>query len=99
MKMSEETKLKIGNANRGKVRSIELKEQWSNSHKGCIPWNKGKIGIYSEETLNKMTGNKYRRKITDEIHQFIVENIESLTQKQIATQFNLHQSTISKHLR
>jgi len=63
-KLSEETKKKIGNANRGKVRSIELRKQWSNSHKGSIPWNKGRTGIYSEETLRKIAeGGKNQKGI------------------------------------
>ena len=30
----------------------------SAAKKGCIPWNKGKAGIYSKETLRKMSGRK-----------------------------------------
>lgn len=41
-KHSEETKLKIGYSN-------------SKSLKGNIPWNKGKVGIYSEDTKRKMS--------------------------------------------
>lgn len=33
--------------------SEEFKEKISEANKGRIPWNKGKHGIYSEETLNK----------------------------------------------
>ena len=32
----------------------EQKKKISESHKGLIPWNKGKHGIYSEETLKKI---------------------------------------------
>jgi len=32
-------------------------------HKGCIPWNKGKKNIYSEETLKKMSDSSRERHI------------------------------------
>lgn len=36
--------------------SEETKKKLSITHKGKEPWSKGKIGIYSEETLKKMRG-------------------------------------------
>jgi len=48
---SIETKLKISKANKGKIRSKETKINIGKSSKGRIPWNKGKTGIYSKETL------------------------------------------------
>ena len=38
----------------GKTFTIEQRKQMSESHKGNIPWNKGKSGIYSPETIEKM---------------------------------------------
>jgi len=38
----------------GKHLSEETKKKISNSHKGSIPWNKGKTGVYSKETVAKM---------------------------------------------
>ncbi len=39
-KLSEETKRKIGDANRGKVRTEEMKKRWSESHKGkTLPYS------------------------------------------------------------
>jgi intein/homing endonuclease len=38
----------------GRKHSDESKRKISLSHKGQIPWNKGKVGVYSEETLLKM---------------------------------------------
>lgn len=38
-------------------------------------------------------------KITKEIHEYIIHNIDNMTQKQIAKVFGLHQSTISLHLK
>ncbi len=35
----------------------ETKKKLSESHKGQIPWNKNKVGIYSEETLQKISQN------------------------------------------
>jgi hypothetical protein len=39
---SEETKIKIGNANRGKHPSIEARGKMSDAKRGIVPWNKGK---------------------------------------------------------
>ncbi len=50
--VTEETKKKISKAN--KNQSIERREISSKVHKGKTPWNKGKTGIYSKETLKKM---------------------------------------------
>lgn len=53
---SEETKRKIGQKSREKfIKNPALKEQLINLHKGKEPWNKGKKGIYSKETLEKMS--------------------------------------------
>lgn len=51
----------------GRKHTDESKRKMSLSHKGQIPWNKGKVGIYSEETLSKMKRPKsmeHRRKIS-----------------------------------
>jgi len=60
--VSKETRRKMSDANRGKnnpmfgkKHSEESKEKNSKSQKGSIPWNKGKIGIYSEKTLKRMS--------------------------------------------
>ena len=40
----------------------ESRKKMSESHKGRIPWNKGKNNIYSEDTLKKLSeANKGRR--------------------------------------
>ena len=36
------------------TKSKEIRDKISNSNKNRIPWNKGKKGIYSEETINKI---------------------------------------------
>ena len=49
-KLSDETKLKISIANKGKCAG-EKNPMYGIS---LIPWNKGKTGVYSEETLRKI---------------------------------------------
>lgn len=44
LNLSEETKRKIGEANKGKVRSEETRKKISVSSKGRTPWNKDKSG-------------------------------------------------------
>jgi group I intron endonuclease len=38
--------------------SPETKEKMSRAKKGQIPWNKGKVGVYSQETLDNMSKAK-----------------------------------------
>lgn len=45
----------------------EQKKKISESHKGLIPWNKGKHGIYSEETLKKIAARDHSLCWTDEL--------------------------------
>lgn len=42
---------------RGKHHTKESKKKLSDSQLGSVPWNKGRIGVYSEETLRKMREN------------------------------------------
>jgi hypothetical protein len=53
-KVSDETKVKMSLAAKGRPVTEEKKQKISNSLKGNIPWNKGKTGIYTKETLDKM---------------------------------------------
>lgn len=46
----------------GKHHTEETKKILSEKHKGKEPWNKGKEGIYSEKTLNKMKEKAIGRK-------------------------------------
>jgi hypothetical protein len=51
----------------GRKHSDESKRKISLSHKGQIPWNKSKVGVYSEETLLKMKRPKsmeHKRRIS-----------------------------------
>lgn len=40
--------------NQGKKFSDDLRKKLSIAHRGHVPWNKGKTGVYSEETRKKM---------------------------------------------
>lgn len=59
--LSEEHKRKIAESmkgkNKGNIISLEARKRMSESHKGKVPWNKGKKGI-SEETRRKMSKAK-----------------------------------------
>lgn len=66
VKLSEETKQKISKALKGKYckensfwfgkhLTEETRQKMSDSKLGKTPWNKGKTGIYSKETLQKMS--------------------------------------------
>lgn len=61
-KRTEETKKKISESNTGKKRTEETKRKMSESRRGekhpmygKEPWNKGKTGVYSEETRRKIS--------------------------------------------
>jgi len=45
----------------------EQKKKISESHKGILPWNKGKTNIYSEETLRKIGKADHKIRWTDEL--------------------------------
>ena len=50
----------------GKKRDKETMEKLRQSRIGSIPWNKGKTGIYSKETLEKISKASRGRKLTEE---------------------------------
>jgi len=57
---------KIASASRGLIRSNETRRKLSESHKGQIPWHKGKSDVYSEEAIIKMRKAKQGIKLTEE---------------------------------
>lgn len=61
-KLSEETKRKISESlkgkNKGRVHTPEARKRMSEGQKGKTVWNKGKTGIYSDETKQKMSEAK-----------------------------------------
>ena len=47
-----------------KPRTNETNEKIRNTLKGNIPWNKGKTGVYSEDSIKKMSdAAKHRKKV------------------------------------
>jgi group I intron endonuclease len=52
---------KIAGSQLGTKRSEESCEKIGKPHIGQVPWNKGKIGVYSKETLNEMSKNMVGR--------------------------------------
>ena len=54
-KHTEETKAKMRMVDKSYMKTEEYRKKMSESLKGNVPWNKGKTGIYSEETLKKMS--------------------------------------------
>lgn len=51
---SLETRKKIGLANKGRKPSEATRQKLSESHKGQLSWNKGRTGVYSAETIERM---------------------------------------------
>ena len=64
IKLSEETKLKMSEANKGKKLSEETKLKMSESHKGQIPWNKGKK---NSEEHNRKIGEAMKGKTSKKV--------------------------------
>jgi hypothetical protein len=54
LKLSEETKRKIGESNRGKVVTEETRKKMSIAFKGRVPWNKGKSGYTNKKKCNNV---------------------------------------------
>ena len=52
---SEETRKKISEKLKGKQRTEQQRINIAESHKGQVPWNKGKKGCISDETRKKMS--------------------------------------------
>jgi hypothetical protein len=53
-KHTEETKAKMSKSQKGRVVSIEMRKNMSDAHKGQVAWNKGKSGVYSLETIERL---------------------------------------------
>lgn len=86
---------KIAGSQLGVIHSEESKEKQRNMSQSSRDGIRGKLkGRHpSKETCIKLS------KITNEIHEYIINNMSEMSQSQIATLLNLHQSTISKHLK
>jgi len=70
-----ETAEKISKALMGHVPSEETRKLWSIQRRGKTPYNKGKSGIYSEETLMKMRSAKLGKTLSEE-HKKKIGNTE-----------------------
>lgn len=86
--------------NIGRPCSLEKREKLSKSHKGLIPWNKGKTGVYSDESLKKMSEARMGTVNSKETR----EKISKMRKKQKEPRLGKHHSgetkkKISKALR
>jgi group I intron endonuclease len=78
-KLSEETRRKMSEAQKNTVRkprSEETKRKISESRKGIPPWNKGRIGVYSEETLARISETSTGRVFSEEARRKISEALK-----------------------
>lgn len=57
----------------GKIVSEETRKKMSESSKGQKSWNKGKTGVYSKETLQKMSNTQRGKKVSKETKRKISE--------------------------
>jgi len=112
MKMSKQRKgkkhsvdhienLTIARRKRGPY-SEESKLKISLSGKGRIPWNKGKKGVYSEETLQKMRGKVFTKEYLDKLsktHKGIIPSKETRMKMSIAGRNRIFTDLHKQHLK
>lgn len=75
-KLALETRRKMSIAQKRRIRfplSDEVKKKISEAKKGSIPWNKGKTGVYSPETLAKISATSTGRYFSPECRQRMSE--------------------------
>ena len=90
IKLSEETKLKMSEANKGKKLSEETKLKMSESHKGQIPWNKGKK---NSEEHNRKIGKAMKGKLSKKV--ICITTGETFnSQIEAATHYNISRTSI-----
>lgn len=66
--------------NKGLLYNDDIRNKISESHKGQIPWNKGKKDIYSQETRKKMSEakkGKTRPDLSEKLKKYYSENVSS----------------------
>ena len=68
-KHTEEAKIKMRESHNGKKLTKEHRIKIGISNKGKDPWNKGRKGIYSDDTINKMSISQNGRKHSEETKQ------------------------------
>lgn len=64
-KHTEETKKKMRKADKSYMKTDAYRQKMSKALKGNTPWNKGKTGIYTEETRKKMSETKKGKKMSE----------------------------------
>lgn len=84
-KLSEETKKKISQANKGKRRTEEQRKQFSESHKGQPAWNKGKKT--SLEIRNKLSKAHKGQKAWNKGKKFSVKSREKMSLSKKGTKY------------
>ena len=94
--LGEEVNKRISQKLKGKLMNSETKIKISNSKKGTIPWNKGKTGIYSEETRMKM-GSSLRGKLRPQTEETIRKIKESKRFISDETREKLRKAQLGKH--
>src|SRR3990167_3212788 len=95
----EEHRLKIGKGNKGKKRTKEHKKKYSEFKKINGTWNKGKLDVYSEETLNKMKEVKVdkKRKPFSEEHKQNMGKVHKGKTKTEEHRRKIAKSNVGKH--
>lgn len=76
--------------NKGKKMSEEQKKKLSVAHKGKSAWNKGKHGIYSEETIDKIKVARERQTLegrTNKGCKWSSESKKSFSEKQLGCKY------------
>lgn len=59
----------------GRKHTLESRNKMSESHKGRKPWNKGRVGVYSEEALLKMRHSKLGKPLSESHKNAIREGV------------------------
>lgn len=84
---------------KGKHHSEESKNKISITGKGRIPWNKGKTGVYSEETRRKMSQSKIGKCLSEAHKKKLSENNVGMFGKHHSeeTRHKISESGVGKH--
>ncbi len=83
-----ETRKKIGDGNRGKKRSAEVRAKYSEAQKGHVPWNKGKQFV-----PRRTTPKRIYRQVTPEIIREIRASWPQESTRAIAKRLNISASS------
>jgi hypothetical protein len=85
-KHSEETKKKMSEIAMGRTKSPEARIKMSNAKKGKSTWNKGLIGVYSDEYKEKISKSRKGKGTTNGMRwKLSPETIEMVKRKRAKT--------------